>query len=102
MWNKALRMANEKPISGWGIGTYPVQQALFFHPAAPSRDQKSILSTGPRLTENAHNTYMQLLAEIGYLGLLSYLAIFGAFFYTTIRALAKTRVPAMCVAGFLR
>ncbi|MGV3722813.1 MAG: O-antigen ligase family protein [Actinomycetota bacterium] len=92
MWDKALRMANQKPIAGWGIGSYPVQQALFFHAAAPSREQRAILATGPRLTENAHNTYAQMAAEIGYVGLLFYLAVFGAFFYTSIRSLANTRL----------
>lgn len=92
MWDKAIRMANQKPITGWGIGSFPVQQALFFHPAAPSREQRAILATGARLTENAHNTYVQLAAEIGYVGLLFYLAVFGAFFYTSIRSLATTRL----------
>jgi O-antigen ligase len=91
MWDKGLRMANQKPVAGWGIGSYPVQQALFFHAAAPSREQRAILATGPRLTENAHNTYVQMAAEIGYVGLLFYLAVFGAFFYTSIRSLASTR-----------
>jgi O-antigen ligase len=92
MWDKGLRMANDRPLMGWGIGTYPVQQALYYHPNAPSRDQKAILTTGPRLTENAHNTYVQLAAEIGYGGLVLYLAVFGAFFYTTIRGLRQLRV----------
>jgi len=91
MWNKGIRMANERPLTGWGIGAYPIQQALFFHPAAPSREQRAILATGPRLTENAHNTYVQLAAELGYPGLLLYLAVFGAFFYTTIKGLRSIR-----------
>jgi putative inorganic carbon (HCO3(-)) transporter len=92
MWDKGVRMANEKPLTGWGIGTYPVQQALFHHPAAPSRSQKAILATGPRLTESAHNTYLQLAADLGWLGLALYLAVFAAFIYTSIRGLASLRV----------
>jgi O-antigen ligase len=91
MWNKCLRMTNDRPLTGWGIGTFPVQQALYFHPHAPSRTQLEIVQTGPRLTENAHNTYLQMAAETGYTGLGLYLGIFAAFFGTAFRALRGSR-----------
>lgn len=91
MWNKCLRMANDRPLTGWGIGTYPVQQALYYHPNAPSRSQRDIVKTGPRLTEDAHNLYLQLAAEIGYGGLALYLAVLGCFFGTALRSLRSLR-----------
>jgi O-antigen ligase len=91
MWNKCLRMANDRPLTGWGIGTFPVQQALYFHPHAPSRSQLDIMQTGPRLTENAHNTYLQMAAETGYTGIVFYLGVFAAFFGTAFRALRGSR-----------
>jgi O-antigen ligase len=91
MWNKCLRMAHDRPVAGWGIGTYPVQQALYYHPNAPSRSQRDIVKTGPRLTEDAHNLYLQLAAEIGYGGLALYLAVLACFFVTALRALRDLR-----------
>lgn len=91
MWDKCLRMAHDRPVAGWGIGTYPVQQALYYHRDAPSRSQRDIVKTGPRLTEDAHNLYLQLAAEIGYGGLALYLAVLGCFFFTALRALRDLR-----------
>jgi len=91
MWNKCLRMAHDRPLAGWGIGTYPVQQALYYHQDAPSRSQRDIVKTGPRLTEDAHNLYLQLAAEIGYGGLALYLGVLGSFFATALRALRELR-----------
>lgn len=91
MWNKCLRMAHDRPLAGWGIGTYPVQQALYYHPNAPSRSQREIVQTGPRLTEDAHNLYLQLAAEIGYGGLALYFLVLGSFFVTAVRALKGLR-----------
>lgn len=91
MWDKCVRMAHDRPLTGWGIGTYPVQQALYFHPNSPSRSQRDIVQTGPRLTEDAHNLYLQLAAEIGYGGLALYLVMLGSFFVTALQALKGLR-----------
>ncbi|MCC2669083.1 MAG: hypothetical protein K0Q72_1554 [Armatimonadetes bacterium] len=91
MWDKSIRMLNDRPLTGWGIGTYSVQQALYFHPNAPSRSQLEIMQTGPRLTENAHNTYLQLAAETGYTGIGLYLGVLAAFFATAFRAMRSSR-----------
>jgi O-antigen ligase len=91
MWSKGFRMVSKKPVMGWGIGTFPVQQALFFHPYTPSRSQKAILEKGATLSENAHNTYVQIAAETGLVGLVLFLGIYGAFFATTLPAVARLR-----------
>lgn len=91
MWDKARRMIRDRPVLGFGVGTFPVQQALYYHPACPTRQQSDIVATGPLLDENAHNTYLQMGAEIGIPGLLLYLSIFIAFFVTGIRELPYIR-----------
>jgi O-antigen ligase len=91
MWSKAARMARDRPLLGWGVGTFPIQQALYYHPASPSRSQRSIALTGPTLEENAHNTYLQLTAELGFPGLALYLGIFCAWAVTVMRALPRMR-----------
>jgi len=95
MWDKALRMTRERPIFGWGVGTYPIYQAYFFHPDAhtdmPYRSPRLIMRDGPTLTENAHNTYLQLMAELGIPGLGLYLGVLAAFWVTAFRALGRLR-----------
>ncbi|HTE19569.1 MAG TPA: O-antigen ligase family protein, partial [Armatimonadota bacterium] len=107
MWDKALRMTRDRPLLGWGVGSFPVQQALYYHPAAPSRTQREIIKTGHTLGENAHNTYLQLAAELGVPGLLLYLAVFIGFFATAFRTLRRMRpgfqqsVLISCVAAII-
>jgi hypothetical protein len=88
MWDKAFRMIQRKPVMGWGVGTFPLNQALFYHPlVVPHRSQKQIAEAGPSLSENAHNTYLQLTAELGFVGLGLFLFIFAAWFATAFRGL---------------
>jgi O-antigen ligase len=89
MWDKAVRMTRDRPLTGWGVGSFPVQQALYYHPAVPMRSQQVILERGPSLLENAHNTYFQIAAELGLPGIALYLGVFVAFFWTGIRALPR-------------
>jgi O-antigen ligase len=91
MWDKSVRMIRDRPMLGWGVGAYPMQQALYFHPDVPTRAQIQIAVLGRGLLENAHNTYLQLAAELGLPGLALYLGVFGAFFGTGLRALPRLR-----------
>lgn len=87
-WGGTTRMIAERPLFGWGIGTYPVAQAAFVKGLRPA---KLIRSGGPSLQEMAHNEYLQLTAELGLLGLLAYLGVLGAFFATALRAVSSRR-----------
>jgi len=88
MWRIADRMARERPVFGWGAGTFAVNQALY---SMDSRSQREILMLGPSLTENAHNTYLQLAAELGYPGLALYAGILFSFLACGVSAL-RSRV----------
>lgn len=89
MWTKALRMAADRPVRGWGVGTFPIQQALYHHPEVRTREQWVIATEGASLSENAHNAYLQILAELGIPGLILYLAIFATFLATAAQALSS-------------
>jgi len=69
-WQSALRMFSEKPLTGWGPGTYAFQYAPF-----QFSYEKTIISTDFGDMGTAHSEYIGPLAESGVLGMLSFLAI---------------------------
>ena len=75
-WNSALRMFEERPIVGWGPGTYQFQYAPFQH-----HSDKTIITTNFGDGGNAHSEYLGPLAESGVLGTLTYLLIVLVVFY---------------------
>ncbi|MEM9022647.1 MAG: O-antigen ligase family protein [Bacteroidota bacterium] len=76
-WNSAWRMFQERPVFGWGPGTYMFQYAPFQHSS-----ELTIISTNFGDGGNAHSEYFGPLAEMGVIGLLSMLAIVAAIFYS--------------------
>jgi O-antigen ligase len=74
-WKCAVRMFKEKPIFGWGPGTYKFQYAPFQY----SYDRTKI-STNFGDVGNAHSEYLGALSETGIIGMLSFmLIVFVAF-----------------------
>jgi len=69
-WNSALKMFKEKPVLGWGPGTYMFQYAAF----QMARD-KTIISTNFGEGGNAHSEYFSALIDSGIPGLISFLLI---------------------------
>ena len=91
-WSCALRMFREKPVFGWGPGTYMFKYAPF-----QLEREKTEISTNAATLGNAHSEYIGPLAESGFLGTLSFLAIVIATFVTGVRnwyggADRKTRI----------
>jgi O-antigen ligase len=81
LWEKARRMLADRPLSGHGTGMFPLQQALYFQPGTPLIPQGEILRRGASMAENAHNTYLQMGAELGFPGLALYLGAIGSVLY---------------------
>ena len=69
-WNSALRMFEERPLFGWGPGTYMFQYAPF-----QASEDRTIISTNFGLQGNAHSEYLGPLSEQGVLGMLLMLAV---------------------------
>ena len=63
-WKCALEMFLEKPVFGWGPGTYQFQYAPF-----QLYNDKTIISSNHGDMGNAHSEYLGPLAESGFLGL---------------------------------
>lgn len=69
-WNSALRMFREKPVFGWGPGTYKFKYAPFQVSA-----EKTAISSDLGEKGNAHSEYIGPLAESGLFGSLSFILI---------------------------
>ncbi len=79
-WNSTLRMFSEKPVFGWGPGTYMFQYAPFQY-----EREKTIISTNFGDGGNAHSEYLGPLAESGVFGSLYFLVIGVLSFITGMR-----------------
>jgi O-antigen ligase len=80
----AWRMAMEKPVFGWGVGSYPIHAAQF---TGFGDDPARVLAHGTSHSNLAHNFYLQTAAELGLVGLGLYLAAVIGFFVVGTRAL---------------
>jgi len=79
-------MFKEKPVFGWGPGTYMFQYAPFQN----SRERTSI-STNAHTLGNAHSEYLGPLAEMGIFGILSVLLVVGLTLRTGIRVFLRSK-----------
>jgi len=69
-WTAAFRMFEEKPIFGWGPGTY-----MFKYAPHQLSSKKTLISTDFGDLGNAHSEYIGPLSESGILGSLSFILI---------------------------
>jgi putative inorganic carbon (HCO3(-)) transporter len=83
-WSCAMAMFEERPIWGFGPGTYAFEYARFQEP-----ENLTIISTNFGNMGNAHSEYLGPLAEMGLPGFLSMLAIVVAIFYSSIQLYVK-------------
>jgi hypothetical protein len=84
IWKETIRLANEKPIEGWGIGTYK----HIFHPLMTYKRVK--------MYKTAHNDFFQVLFELGYPGLLVMISLFAWLAYSLFRAKEY-----LCLSGWV-
>lgn len=78
-WSCAWRMFKDKPVFGFGPGTYMFQYAPY-----QLSYQKTVISTNFATLGHAHSEWLGPLAESGLIGMLSWFAVFVVTF---IRAL---------------
>jgi putative inorganic carbon (HCO3(-)) transporter len=98
-WSCAIRMFADKPIFGYGPGTYMFQYA----PYQLSKD-RTIISTNSADGGNAHSEYLGPLAESGVMGLLTYLLIIGVVIYTAVNTynrLKDTRLKSFVLTALI-
>lgn len=71
-WASAIRMFDQRPLLGWGPGTYQFVYAPF-----QMASERTVISTNLGDRGTAHSEYLGPLSEEGILGLLSVLLLFG-------------------------
>jgi O-antigen ligase len=79
-WNSAMRMWQERPVFGWGPGTYMFQYAPF-----QASEDRTIISTNFGVQGNAHSEYLGPLSEQGVFGMLLMLALIVVTTWTALR-----------------
>jgi O-antigen ligase len=78
-WSCAIKMFEDKPLFGFGPGTYMFQYASY-----QLNDDRTIISTNSADAGNAHSEYLGPLSESGVLGMLTFLLIVGVVVYTAV------------------
>ncbi|MGQ0828569.1 MAG: O-antigen ligase family protein [Bacteroidota bacterium] len=101
-WNAAFRMFRERPVFGWGPGTYSFKYAPFQH-----ANEKTIISTNRGDGGNAHSEYIGPLSESGVLGALTFIIIVlcvlstGFRLYYTLKDSETKKVVLVTLLGFI-
>lgn len=96
-WGSAIRMFKEKPMFGYGPGTYMFKYA----PYQLNKD-RTIISTNAADGGNAHSEYLGPLSESGVLGLLTFLLIIFTVIYTAVHTYTRlndTRLKTIVLAA---
>lgn len=83
IWKVAWKVHQAFPVTGVGWGGYPNAHSDFSR-----RAEFSYLARGAR---DAHNTYFTLLAETGWIGFGSWMAMIGVIVSAAIRAMQRIR-----------
>ncbi len=79
-WHSAVALFKERPIIGWGPGTY-----IFVYGNFQISNDRTIISTNRGSGGNAHSEYLGLMAESGIPSVILYLLILGIVFHKGIR-----------------
>jgi putative inorganic carbon (hco3(-)) transporter len=83
-WGSAIRMFEERPVFGYGPGTYMFQYAKY-----QLKKDRTIISTNAGDGGNAHSEYLGPLSESGVGGLLTFLLIIITVMYTAINTWSR-------------
>lgn len=89
-WSCAIRMFKDKPMFGYGPGTYMFQYAPYQLTA-----DRTIISTNSANGGNAHSEYLGPLAESGFLGTLSVLILMATVIYTGVKTYSRANEKRM-------
>lgn len=101
-WKSAIRLYQERPILGWGAGTYQFNYAPY-----QNYYEKTIISTNSGNMGNAHSEYLSMLAETGWPGLVIFLALIAVIFtkaiklYPNLKETQEKWILMACILGLI-
>jgi len=87
-WQSALRMFAERPVFGFGPGTYQFEYAPF-----QRSEEKTLISTNAGDKGNAHSEYIGPLAEQGFPGMIIVFVLIWSFIHTAMRVYRRSDEP---------
>ena len=85
-WHSAFRLFADRPVFGWGPGTYQ-----FVYAPYQMSKEKTIISTNAGDGGNAHSEYIGPLSEQGFMGTILMLAFVITVVYTGLKAYHKAK-----------
>ncbi|MDG1841636.1 MAG: O-antigen ligase family protein [Crocinitomicaceae bacterium] len=85
-WECAIEMFKERPVFGFGPGTYSFEYARYQKP-----ESLTIISTNFGNMGNAHSEYLSALSETGIIGFFSFILVVAIIFYSSIKLYLKTK-----------
>jgi len=83
-WSCAVRMFKDKPVFGFGPGTY-----MFEYGSYQLTKDRTIISTNSADGGNAHSEYLGPLSESGVFGMLTFMLIIGIVIYTAVHTYTR-------------
>jgi O-antigen ligase len=92
-------MFEDKPILGWGPGTY-----MFNYAGYQLTNERTIISTNSADGGNAHSEYLGPMAESGILGLITFLILISVVSYTAVHTYMRTndkRIKTLVMSALL-
>lgn len=89
-WNQSLAMVKEHPVLGVGLGNWQVE----FPKYGLEKGSKFDVYNGTQTLQRAHNDFLQVLCESGFLGLIGYLLIFIVTGYRLVLLISKSAATA--------
>ena len=94
LYQSALKIFFDYPVFGSGVGTFE----KILH--TPKYELPSDYPVAKELNLHAHNTYLEIAAEMGVVGLAAFILFFGAFFYHAVSLVKNSTLSNIDTAIF--
>jgi O-Antigen ligase len=88
LWSVAVSMVQNHPLGGVGMGNFPAA-APAYTPGTISLPRYDLILFTPEMT---HNTYLQVLAELGAVGLAAFVGLLGGTLVAAVRTIRLHRI----------
>ena len=96
IWKDVLKMWKAHPWTGTGFGTFHVEFRQY-----QSAELQAAWPQNERIVNDAHNEYLQILAETGLVGFVAFFAVIIWFFISALRFHLSAASPPPLFAGLL-